>query len=393
MIKDHFEKAPCGYFSFFDDGTLHVVNDTLCTLLGYEKEELSGKNVESLFTLPTRIFYQTHLFPLVKMHGHAEELFLSLLTKEKQYLPVLLNAQRMETTHAYTACAFIVVPNRKKFEDELVASRKAAEAALEENSELVKTKSALQAQAEALDTQIQLANKHNRELQQLNHVVTHNLKEPLRKILLYLERLQSEPLQQSMDANMAKLVKASAQMKTIVADLQQYVWLSGTANNFREVDLNSLIQKLAAALGDENGAALLEVHCDELPLLQADPEQIQLLLYHILSNAIKFRRGERARVYITATVIPQNKFRNVEQKYKYEDFLKLDMKDEGIGFDPAYRHTIFELFKRLHFISGQGLGLALCRKIAENHSGHISADSRPNEYTTITLLLPLRQAK
>src|SRR5688500_17250777 len=104
MMEDIFDNAPAGYFSFFDDGTIYLVNQTSCSLLGYNKEELAGKNIETISTIATRIFYQTHFFPLIKMHGHAKEIFVSLQTKGSDHLPVLLNARREEDTpRPYTA--------------------------------------------------------------------------------------------------------------------------------------------------------------------------------------------------------------------------------------------------------------------------------------------------
>src|SRR5687768_7392412 len=186
MTEDSLDKAPCGYFSFGDDGTVRTVNATLCALLGFRKEELAGKNVESFFTLPTRIFYQTHFFPLVKMQGHAEEIFISLLCSDGEQLPVLLNAKRMDWEGSVvTCCSFIIVRNRKKYEDELVAARKTAEKALNENVDLLKVKNELQRQASELDKQVQLVNRQNDELRQFSHVISHSLREPLRKILMF----------------------------------------------------------------------------------------------------------------------------------------------------------------------------------------------------------------
>src|SRR5687767_37522 len=95
MIEDLFDKSPCGYFCFSDDGNLIIVNQTLASILQYDKNSLTGKNVESIFTLPTRIFFQTHFFPMIRMHGHAEEIFISLLSSKGEHLPVLLNANRI----------------------------------------------------------------------------------------------------------------------------------------------------------------------------------------------------------------------------------------------------------------------------------------------------------
>ena len=82
----------------------------------------------------------------------------------------------------------------------------------------------------------------------------------------------------------------------------------------------------------------------------------------------------------------------MENKYKYEDFVKLQFIDKGIGFDPIHKEEVFELFKKLHHLEGSGLGLALSKKIVENHSGVITAESIINEGTIITVLLPVDQA-
>jgi sigma-B regulation protein RsbU (phosphoserine phosphatase) len=387
-MQDILNEAPCGYFSFFDDGALHVVNKTLCDLLGYEKQELQKKTVETIFTISTKIFFQTHFFPLVKMQGHAEEIFISLLTKDKQHLPILLNATRNETNgRVFTACACIVVANRKKFEDELIAARNSAEKALRENSELIKAKTALQHHAEKLDEQIQLVNRQNHELKQINHVVTHSLREPLRKVLTYTEIIQDNPSLQCLEKNLPKLITASKQMHNIVSGLQQYVWLNDTALSSTPTDLEAILKKVLQQLREKEDQLIL--HTDPLPVIKADSQQIELLFFHLLSNAIKFKKSEKAVITLSCSIIQQNSFRKVENKYKYKDFAKLQFRDEGIGFDPVFKEEIFELFKKLHQTEGSGLGLALCKKIVDNHFGTIAATSNRNEGATITVVLPL----
>lgn len=387
-----FDTSPAGYFSFYDNGTIYIVNQTLCDALGYEKSELTGKTVENIFTLPTRIFYQTHFFPMVKMHGHAEEIFITLLTKKGEFLPVLLNAKRSDTRDgAFTACSFIIVPNRKKFEDELVTARKEAERALFENTELQKARLQLQEHAEQLDTQMHILNERNNELKQLNHVITHSLKEPLRKMLLFVDRLQFFSLPEELEATMEKLNRASNQMKNIVKGLQQYIWLDDVDLIFKRTDLNLLIEDARAQLKNETGEDLLELKISDLPEIDGDAIQLTLLFYHILSNAVKFKKETKAYVTVKATVIQKNRFRSVKEKYSYEDFLKIEFTDEGIGFDPNAGQAVFELFRKLHMMEGAGLGLALCKKIAGNHSGYITISSLINKGTTVQLLLPLVQ--
>jgi phosphoserine phosphatase RsbU/P len=392
MTDSYLDDAPCGYFSFADDGIMNSVNATLCSWLGYNKEELQGKNVEFIFTLPTRIFYQTHFFPLLKMQEHAEELFISLLTKDKQHLPVLLNAKRQQVgLKWFNTCAFIVVHNRKKFEDELVAARHAAEKALNENSALLLAKAELQKHAEKLDAHIVSINKQNDKLKQFSRVVSHDLQEPLRKILLYTGKLQGLPPQENnLEARtLGRLIRAADQMRKTVSGLQQFIWLNETPARFAPVDLNAVWKTAEKQLEEELGSNLLEIHSGQLPELTADAHQLQLLFYHIFSNAVKFKKKEKAPVFITTTLIRQNKFRALEEKYKYEDFVKLEIRDEGTGFDPLYKEDIFELFKRQHYTEGKGLGLSLCKIIVENHHGLISADSQLNEGTIITIVLPL----
>jgi sigma-B regulation protein RsbU (phosphoserine phosphatase) len=393
MIEEAFDKGPGGYFSFFDNGIIGMVNETCCSLLGYDKQELAEKNVEAIFTLPTRIFYQTHFFPLVKMQGYAEEIFLSLLTKDGVHLPVLLNAKRIETDKGpCTACVFIVVTNRKKFEDELVTARKEAEAALRENTSLLEAKADLQRHTEKLDTQIHVVNQQNHELKQLNHVITHSLKEPVRKILLFADKLKEDLLPELTQNNLSRLTRATIQMRSIVLGLQQYVWLNDAPVSLQMLNLEEAVKKAGEKLREELKGNELELQTGPLPAIEADAAQIELLLYHLLSNSVRFKKGDKVVVTIKASIIQQNRFTSVEGKYQYGDFVKLEVIDDGTGFDPAHTTSVFELFKKLQPDEGIGLGLALCKKIAENHFGQISAESTPGNGTTITIILPLSHA-
>ncbi|HTE25691.1 sensor histidine kinase [Flavitalea sp.] len=382
------DKAPCGYFAFSDDGTLFEVNDTLASILKYSKELLIGKNVEIIFTISTRIFYQTHFFPLVKLQGHAEELYITMLTSDGDHLPVLLNANRLDfDNRKLTCCAFITVPNRKKFEDELLLARKAAENALKENTALLQAKADLQSQTVHLDRQMEQAKRQNHELKQFSHVVTHNLKEPLRKILLFTDKLKSEV----QSPTLSKLLKSSDHLKAVVGGLQQYLWLNEKINDFTQVDLNKVVTSATEQLYNEIDPSLMLLTKHPLDILEGDREQLQLLFYHLFSNAVKFRKNHQVQVSIHSTIMKRNVFRSVENKYKYKDYLKLEFKDDGIGFEPRYREHIFELFRKLDLTPGQGLGLALCRKIVENHFGFIEAESEINNYTKIIVWLPLSQ--
>ena len=387
-MHELYEKGPFGFFAFSDSGMLIALNETSAAELKYTREQLHGSDVEKIFTLPTRIFYQTHFFPLIKMHGNAEEIFISLRCSDGEQLPVLMNARRMQwEENMITCCAFIVVRNRKKFEDELVAARKTAEKALNENIELLNVKNELQHHASELDRQVQQVNRQNEELQQFSHVITHSLKEPLRKLMMFSSMLEGR----SDDVNLSRMLRSANQLSSIVASLQQYVWLNEKRNEFSEVDLGAIVAGAEKQLKEESVTYILHLRYENLETVHGDADQLQLMMYHILANSIKFKKHDRAGVAITTVTIKQNKFRNIEDKYQYEDYVKIEITDDGIGFENVYNKQIFELFQKLHNNDGQGLGLALCKRIAENHEGFIEAESEKGMFTRIIVWLPLKR--
>ncbi|HVK97865.1 MAG TPA: ATP-binding protein [Flavisolibacter sp.] len=388
------DDAPCLYFSSTDNGFITDVNETLCRKLGYLKSELIHQKVETIFTIATKIFQQTHFFPLLKMQGFAEEVFITLQKKDKDHLPVLISAERKEMNgENISVYVGIVVENRKKFEEELIAARKAAEAALNENTALVEAKQSLQKHLEELDQQIVLVNKQNTELRQFNRVVTHDLQEPLRKLSVFANMLLDNRSVNAVEGIVEKLIRVSEHMRSVVSGLQQYVWLTESPIESVELDLNKVLLIVQHQLKKDFPTIDLVIEIDDLPRITADKEQVQVLFYQLLSNAIKFRKeGNSVTIQITADNLLLNQFRNISGKYKYADFLRLKIRDNGIGFSSEYKELVFELFKRLHVKSGLGIGLSLCKKIVDNHYGNISISSQEGVGTTVTILLPLKGA-
>lgn len=391
----YLDTLPCAYFSFENNGRLREVNATICSLLKVSSNEILGEALETILTIPSQIFFQTHFFPLLKMQGHVEEIFLTLLTKDKTYLPILLNARRQIQHDAeYYVCTFITVHNRKKFEDELLAAKKEAERALCENAALQAARESLQQQAEQLDEQLNKVKKINDELRQLSHAVSHELQEALRKISVFakmLSNLCTSESNSAINTTLERLLKANERMRDVVSGLQQFMWLHETPIKLSEVNVSDELQIAAskAAEGFEQG--VIELSTGPLPILIADREQLRLLFYHALNNCVKYRKnGESASVSVSGTIIKKNIFQTVEDRYKFSEYLKIDIADKGIGFNPEYKEQVFELFRRLNTSTdGKGLGLALCRKVVRNHGGFISIESKENEGTILTVILPL----
>ena len=130
QIDEVLNNAPCGFLSFTDDGLIVLTNVTLAKLLGYETDSLRGKKFEMILPIASRIFYQTHFFPLLKLHGKIEEIYFSLRAKEGHDIPMLINAsRRCETEDFVYDCIFIPILQRIKYEDEILKAKKAAEIA------------------------------------------------------------------------------------------------------------------------------------------------------------------------------------------------------------------------------------------------------------------------
>src|SRR5687768_5566637 len=117
-VEDMLDTAPCGFISFADDGTILRVNTTLLELLDYGRDELVGRHVEHILTTGTRIFYQTHWFPLLRLQGSAEEIFLMLRSKAGDEVGVLVNAVRRDRAPAEYDCVIMRVRERQKYEGE-----------------------------------------------------------------------------------------------------------------------------------------------------------------------------------------------------------------------------------------------------------------------------------
>lgn len=390
-MEPDLDKAPCLYFSAADDGTILDANEKLCAELGYSKAEIQGKKTDLIFTVATRIFYQTHFFPLLKMQQSASEIYISLKAKDGLEKPLLLNAERsVEDGSAIIRFAGIVVPNRKKFEDDLVAARKAAEAALRENTALQQLKAELQQRMEQLEHHMRQTEQQHAELMQFNRVVTHDLQEPIRKVSIFSNMLQTGPVPDDPRPLVEKLLRSLGHMRSIVSGLQQFVWLTETPTRIAPLHANEILQEAARQVQQEFSDTQLHLVTEPIPDLNADRDQMQMLFYHILSNAARFHKeGQPAAVRVTAVAISKNRFVAVADQYQYDRYLRLTFSDNGIGFDPVYRDEVFRLFGRIHAASGRGVGLALCRKIMENHSGQITIDTEPGTGTTVTVLLPM----
>lgn len=233
----------------------------------------------------------------------------------------------------------------------------------------------------------------NEQLEQFAYAASHDMKEPLRKILFYNNYLvdaENIHLPEKGKDYLNRSIKAAHRMKALIDDLLEYSKASLDAREFERVDLNELMDEIVQSHRDvveEKGAA---IHYSSLPVVQGTPFQLRQLFDNLISNGIKYHHPERKpKVTISAEKVSGDGISGLEPQKEYH---KITVSDNGIGFDAEYSEKIFELFHRLPGVSkysGTGVGLTLCKKIVQNHHGVIKAIGRLNEGADFEVYLPV----
>ena len=213
----------------------------------------------------------------------------------------------------------------------------------------------------------------NRELEEFAFVASHDLQEPLRKIRAFSDRvknLYSSQLDEKGADYLNRMNNAAVRMSVLIQDLLAFSRITTQGGTFTDVDLNELVSGVIDDLEVAIDTSQAVIHCDNLPVIQADSRQINQLMLNVLSNALKFQRKDIAPIiYITSTHI------SVTENDSTIDYYELRIKDNGIGFDQSYADKIFMPFQRLHAretYEGTGIGLAIVRRIIERHNGTVT---------------------
>jgi PAS domain S-box-containing protein len=234
-------------------------------------------------------------------------------------------------------------------------------------------------------TQAQLE-QSNRELENFASVASHDLQEPLRKIQTFSERLKATSaaaLGPDGRDYLERMHNAATRMRRLIDDMLSFARISSRGQPFSRVALGDIAREVLGDLETVIEHAGASITLGALPELEADPPQMRQLLQNLLSNALKFRRDDVPPVIsIQASLLPDGRS------------CELVVEDNGIGFDEKYVDRIFNVFQRLHGrgkYDGTGIGLAICRKIAERHGGTIHARSAPGAGARFIVTLPLKQ--
>jgi two-component system CheB/CheR fusion protein len=234
--------------------------------------------------------------------------------------------------------------------------------------------------------------RSNFDLLQFASVASHDLKEPLRKIQAFGNILQDkvgEKLSDSENNYLNKMISASGRMQTLIEDVLTLSKLSNNGLPHEKTDLNRIIKRICDDLEITIREKNAVISVTELPDLQAVPGQMRQLFQNLISNALKFSNKPQPVIRIAQKEI--SKEQEEALGIRAEDFVCIEVSDNGIGFEEQYREKIFGIFQRLHgrTYEGTGIGLAIAKKITENHGGHILANGVLNEGARFSIFLPL----
>ncbi|WP_282132257.1 ATP-binding protein [Cellulophaga baltica] len=235
--------------------------------------------------------------------------------------------------------------------------------------------------------------RSNEELESFNRVASHDLQEPIRKIQMFISRIEDsdyENLSEKGKEFFTKISSSSERMRMLIKYLLSYSRINKTKSEFTSVSLVEIIDKVQEDLEARIKESGVEIIVDNLPTLNAVPFQMEQLFNNIISNAIKYGGKEDPRIIIDCKKLKRNEIPNNFIK-KHKSYYRISIIDNGIGFEQEHADKIFELFQRLHQkteYSGTGIGLAICKKIAQNHGGHILAESALGKGSTFCVFLP-----
>jgi signal transduction histidine kinase len=242
--------------------------------------------------------------------------------------------------------------------------------------------------------------RSNRELQDFAQIGSHDLQEPLRKILSFGDRLKSkagELLDEECRDYLERMTNAAARMQFLITDLMTFSKVETNSQPFVPVDLGLIAREVSADLGTRIEQAGGSVEIEELPTIDADPVQMRQLLQNLIGNSLKyFRPGVPPVVRIYSQKLDARSPDPMDETALARQLCQILVVDNDIGFDEKYLDRIFTVFQRLHKkgeYEGTGVGLAICRKIVDRHSGTITARSRPGEGATFVVTLPVIQPK
>ncbi len=350
------DEAPCGVLTFDESGRIRYANATAAGMLGRTADDLAGRPLDELLPAAGRIFYSTHLFPLLRMQGRAEELYMPMLGPSGAQLPMLVNGRSRQVGDSLLF-DLVVVPMRQRnvLESELISARNAAQEASGAKDRFVS-------------------------------VVSHELRSPLAAVTGYADLLLRErvgTLNERQRAYVEHIRNSAADQAQLINDILDFA-AAGEERTLAvmRVPLEELLARIEAILdlrAREDGRRLERPPVAADLAVLADPNAVQRILLNLGTNAVKYS-AEGSVVHIAAAADAGR--------------VRIQVTDEGTGIPSDQLERIFDPFVRLANSPGGsrrgvGLGLAISRDLARAMGGDVTVASQVGIGSTFTLELPI----
>ena len=264
------------------------------------------------------------------------------------------------------------------------------------NKELQRSNQNLEELAQALKESNQLLLQTNDELEQFAYVTSHDLQEPLRKIRFYTNYVLDSVELADDNKKYIERINASAQrMSGLIQSLLEYSRISQKMHHFEPVDLKVIVTEVISDFELLIQQKQADIQIEELPVIEAISLQMNQLFFNLIGNALKFtRRNVSPIIRINSFKLSDERKKEFPELNQAKEYVEIQITDNGIGFNEEYANRIFTIFQRLNDSStygGYGIGLALCKKIIDNHSGSIHAKSKAGEGASFIFILPYIQ--
>ena len=346
------------------DDSVVTVNVATSKMTGYELSDILNNPVGDLLGPVPEDF--DCWFEYLNVHSFSKPAEREYLRKDRTSIPVLFTLAKLHDEKDNVTGIICVAHD--------ISERKMAERKLLQYAEKLK--------------------ESNTELEEFAYVASHDLQEPLRKVLGFGERLKMKYGDQLGDVGrdyLERMENASIRMQSLIRELLTYSRVKTQARPFEPIDLNEIVAGVISDLETRIEETGTSIQIGSLPTIEADPLQMRQLLQNIIGNAMKFVDVEKnPQIDITARI-----FEN-DPRADGGRMCEILIRDNGIGFDTKYADRIFGVFQRLHGrgeYEGSGVGLAICKKIVKRHSGDIIAESTLGDGAVFKIQLPVHQKK
>jgi PAS domain S-box-containing protein len=360
-----------GAVNVTEDGIIVYTNTYFFELINLPYERVVGSLFFDFIDKDSMVTFR-ELFSLALKGKSKGEIHLSI---NKRIIPVYISLTSLQPKLSTVGIIISDLTEKKKSEEVILAYQKNLET---KNLELLQS---------------------NRELDSFAYLASHDLQEPLRKIQTFsnwiLEK-EYDNFSPKIKDYFNRIITSSKRMQNLITALLNYSRINTSEIAYVLTDLNLIVEEVKNDLNELIEENHVTVQTNPLPSLKIIPLQFNQLLSNIFINAIKYRKSDQNPLIKINSELVSNPTIDKQSAPISGKFWKIQIEDNGIGFEQQYENKIFELFQRLHGKSeyeGTGIGLAICKKIAQNHGGFINAVGKPGIGSQFNIYLPASDSR